>query len=74
MPIVYPESILPAVLRPLLPYNPPYVFFLAIRDVFFLKVLPPEWVWLVMVGWIVFFVGIGLLTFRGLRAEVRDVL
>jgi lipopolysaccharide transport system permease protein len=74
VPIVYLESILPKGLRAILPFNPPYAFFLAIRDVFFYEILPPAWVWPAMAGWIVLFVGIGLLTFRALQAEVRDVL
>jgi lipopolysaccharide transport system permease protein len=74
VPIVYTETILPKAYRAILPFNPPYVFFLTIRDVFVQKILPPAWVWPAMAGWIVLFVAIGLFVFRGLRAEVRDVL
>jgi ABC-type polysaccharide/polyol phosphate export permease len=74
VPIVYTESILPKVIKPLLPYNPPYVFFLAIRNAFFLKILPPPWVWPVMLGWVALFLTVGFLVHWGLRSEVRDVL
>lgn len=75
VPIVYPEDMpLPAAFRQLLPLNPPYPFFRAIHQVFLEGTVPPAWAWGAMAGWIVFFVGAGLLMFNGLQSEVRDVL
>lgn len=81
IPLVYPDPILypddmpvPGAFRRLLPWNPPYPFFRSIHDLFLRGVLPPAWVWPVMLMWIVLFVSVGLLMFRGLQSEVRDVL
>ncbi len=73
-PIVYMESILGRHVQRCLPLNPAYPFFRAIHNVFLDGTLPPVWVWPAMVGWIVLFVTLGLLMFRGLQSEVRDVL
>jgi lipopolysaccharide transport system permease protein len=70
VPIVYLED----EFRPWWVLNPPYAYLHSVREVFLYGRLPELWLWGVMVGWAVVFVAAGMLVYRALRAELRDVL
>jgi lipopolysaccharide transport system permease protein len=73
-PIVYPETILPEILRLSMKFNPAYPFIHAIREMFLYGRLPAGWMWWGMVGWAVGIPALGYLVLRKLRPEIRDVL
>jgi lipopolysaccharide transport system permease protein len=70
LPIVYPDGDVQALAL----LNPPYAFVMAIRAVFLHGVLPATSVWSAMVAWTVVLVTAGMLVYRALQAELRDVL
>jgi lipopolysaccharide transport system permease protein len=73
-PIVYPETILPEVLRFLMKFNPAYPFVHAMREMFLYGRLPAGWMWWGMVGWAFGIPALGYIVLRKLRPEIRDVL
>jgi ABC-type polysaccharide/polyol phosphate export permease len=73
-PIVYPETILPEILRLPIKLNPAYPFIHAIHEMFLYGRLPEAWMWWGMVGWAFVIPGLGYLVLRKLRPEIRDVL
>ncbi len=74
LPIVYFEDVLPDAYRSVLPYNPAYPFLRAIRDVYLYAELPPAWIWVTMLGWVLAATALGYALLASLRAEIRDVL
>lgn len=74
VPIVYPETLLPAAYRAVLPFNPVYPFLVAFRSAYLDGSLAPAWTWAAMLTWGVLMTGVGYWILAHLRAEVRDVL
>jgi lipopolysaccharide transport system permease protein len=73
-PVIYKEESLPPWLRDLIPWNPLYPSFTAIRDLALYERLPSLAHWLQMTGWAALACAAGYLTLRRLRPELRDVL
>jgi ABC-type polysaccharide/polyol phosphate export permease len=72
LPINYSIDILPDWLQTIFKYNPPFYFITSFRDVFLERRLPSLEAWLYMVGWILFFGGLGSFVAHRLGAEVKD--
>ena len=75
-PVVYVAhpAVLPGWFVATLPWHPLYPPLVAVRELFLEHALPPAWVWVAMAGWAAGVLLIARLTFRKLRAEIRDVL
>lgn len=73
-PIAYPETVLPAVVRDLLPFNPVHPFLACIRDLFVWHRMPEASTWLLMLAWTAGVGGVGYVILRRLRRELRDVI
>jgi lipopolysaccharide transport system permease protein len=74
VPVVYPEEILPATYRALLPLNPAYPFVRAIRELYLVGSIPTPLEWVALLGWVAVAAALGSLVLRHFRAEVRDAL
>jgi lipopolysaccharide transport system permease protein len=74
MPIVYAESVLGGAFRPWLNLNPPYVYIREIRALGLGEAGLEPLTWLLMAGWAMAAVGIGILVSNRLRSDVLDVV
>ena len=70
IPVVYPDGDV----QNLMLLNPPYAYLMGVRGVFLHGVVPGWGVWATMVAWVVVMVTGGMLVYRGLKGEIRDVL
>ena len=70
IPVVYPDGNV----QDLMLLNPPYAYLMGVRAVFLHGVMPGWEVWAAMVAWVLVMVTAGMLTYRALRGEIRDVL
>ena len=74
VPIIYPDSILPAPMQVAAKFNPPYPCLRTIHDLLVYSTMPPAWVWAAMIGWTTLALVVGFVVLRALRAEIRDML
>ena len=74
LPIIYPETVLPEMLRPWLWVNPPYIFLRAIRQVILQHQLPAGYAWGMMLLWLWLVLWAGVTIHRKLHFEVKEVI
>lgn len=74
LPVIYPETILPASLRPWLWLNPPYIFLDSIRRGIVEQTFPPIENWIFMAGWWGCVMYIGYFAHQKLQQDAREAI
>lgn len=74
MPIIYPETVFPAAVRPWLYLNPPYAFLRVSRNILLSQGGPSASEWLIMLAWVSVLVACGSRVYQTLQADIKDAL
>jgi lipopolysaccharide transport system permease protein len=74
VPVVYPAEKMPAALQAFFPWHPIGPPLMAVRTLFLGGHMPPGSLWIGMIAWPAVMLIVGLLAFKKLRAEIRDLV
>lgn len=73
-PIVYVDTLLSEETVAVLHWNPTYNYITTFHDLFLRGRIPPWTTWVIMVGWVIIFVGLAYWVLQKLRSDLRDAL